>query len=58
LHFPIEIDGGVDAQNVTEVVDAGVEWVVSGTSIFHSVTPRAAYEEMRSLAQNASAVKV
>jgi thiamine monophosphate synthase len=48
----------VDAQNVTEVVDAGVEWVVAGTSIFHSVNPRAAYEEMRSLAQNASAVKV
>src|SRR5271163_2046550 len=34
LHFPIEIDGGVDAQNVAEVVDAGVEWVVAGTSIF------------------------
>jgi ribulose-phosphate 3-epimerase len=58
LHFPIEIDGGVDAQNVADVVDAGVEWVVAGTSIFHTVNPRAAFEEMRSLAGNASAIKV
>jgi ribulose-phosphate 3-epimerase len=58
LHFPIEIDGGVDAKNVADVVDAGVEWVVTGTSIFHTVNPRAAFEEMRSLAQNASAIKV
>jgi len=58
LHFPIEIDGGIDAENVAEVIDAGVEWVVAGTSIFHSVNPRAAFEEMRSLAQQASAIKV
>jgi ribulose-phosphate 3-epimerase len=58
LHFPIEIDGGVDAENVAEVVDAGVEWVVAGTSVFHTVNPRAAFEEMRSLAQSASAIKV
>src|SRR5580704_17203936 len=25
LHFPVEIDGGVDTRNVTAVVDAGVE---------------------------------
>jgi ribulose-phosphate 3-epimerase len=58
LQFPIEIDGGVDAENVSEVVDAGVEWVVAGTSIFHSVNPRTAFEQMRSLAQNASAIRV
>jgi ribulose-phosphate 3-epimerase len=58
LHFPIEIDGGMDARNVAEAVDAGVEWVVAGSSIFHSVNPRAAFEEMRSLAEKASAVKV
>jgi ribulose-phosphate 3-epimerase len=58
LHFPIEIDGGVDAENITDVVDAGIEWVVAGTSIFHTVNPRAAFEEMRSLALNASAIKV
>jgi ribulose-phosphate 3-epimerase len=58
LHFPIEIDGGVDAENVAEVVDAGVEWVVSGTSVFHSVNPRAAYEEMRDRARSALGTKV
>ncbi len=58
LPFHIEIDGGVDAKNVTEVVDAGVEWVVAGSSIFHSVNPRAAFEEMRALARNASTIKV
>ncbi len=58
VHLSIEIDGGVDAENVADVVDAGVEWVVSGTSIFHTVNSRAAFEEMRSLARNASAIKV
>src|ERR1700733_14996338 len=27
LHFPIEIDGGIDKENVASVVSAGVEWV-------------------------------
>jgi ribulose-phosphate 3-epimerase len=58
LPLAIEIDGGVDAENVREVIDAGVEWVVAGSSIFHTVNPRAAFEEMRALAQNASAIKV
>ena len=58
LHFPIEIDGGIDAENIADVVDAGVEWVVAGTSVFHTVNPRAAFEELRSLASNASAIKV
>ncbi len=58
LHFPIEIDGGVDKENVAAVVDAGIEWVVAGTSVFHTVNPRAAFEEMRSLALKASSIKV
>ncbi len=33
------------------MVDAGVEWVVAGSSIFHTVNPGAAFEEMRSLAR-------
>jgi ribulose-phosphate 3-epimerase len=58
LHFAIEIDGGVDLENVQDVVSAGVEWVVAGSSIFHSVNARAAFEKMRALAESASAVKV
>ncbi len=58
LHFPIEIDGGVTMENVSAVVDAGVEWVVTGSSIFHSVNPVAAFQEMRRIAQEAYAVRV
>ena len=58
LHFPIEIDGGITMENVAAVVDAGVEWVVAGSSIFHTVNPAAAFEEMRRLAEEASAVRV
>src|SRR5271170_4939931 len=53
LHFPIEIDGGVTADNVADVVNAGVEWIVAGSSIFHSVNPAAAFEEMRERARTA-----
>src|SRR6202166_475685 len=58
LHFPIEIDGGVTKENVAEVVNAGVEWVVAGSSIFHSVNPgaacdpAAAYVEMQQHARS------
>jgi ribulose-phosphate 3-epimerase len=58
VHLPVEIDGGIDAENIADVVDAGVEWVVAGTSVFHTVNARAAFEEMRALAKNASAIKV
>src|SRR5580658_8809096 len=39
LHLPIEIDGGVSMENVADVVHAGVERVVAGSSIFHTVNP-------------------
>ena len=58
LHFPIEIDGGVSRENVAEVVCAGVEWVVAGSSIFHTVNPVAAFEEMRRMARSGNAVRV
>jgi len=58
LQFPIEIDGGVNTQNLGKIVDAGVEWVVAGSCIFHTVNPPAAFEEMRRIAHNATAVRV
>src|SRR5580698_3607621 len=36
LAFPIEIDGGVNKDNVGEVVRAGCDWIVTGSSIFHT----------------------
>ena len=58
LHFPIEIDGGVSKENIAEVVSAGVDWVVAGSSIFHTVNPAATFEEMRQLARAGTAVRV
>src|SRR5258707_4147627 len=57
LHFPIEIDGGVDAQNIAEVVDAGVEWVVAGGAIFFTLYPPPPLREKRSLAHKTAAPK-
>jgi len=53
LHFPIEIDGGVTQENLGKIIDAGVEWVVAGSSVFHTVNPPAAFEEMRRIAGSA-----
>jgi ribulose-phosphate 3-epimerase len=47
LPFDIEIDGGITHENVEDAIRAGVEWVVARSSIFHSVNPGNAFEEMR-----------
>jgi ribulose-phosphate 3-epimerase len=58
LHFAIEIDGGITVENVGHAIQAGVDWVVAGTSIFHTVNPGAAFAEMRRAALDASRVVV
>jgi len=58
LNFAIEIDGGVNRENVAEIVRAGCDWLVSGASIFKSADPAATVAEMRSMAQNATAARV
>src|SRR5215469_18625499 len=58
LQFPIEIDGGITHDNVGDVIRAGVEWVVAGSSIFHTVNPVNAFEEMKQIAQEAVLVRV
>ena len=58
LDFAIEIDGGVSAANVAEIVQAGCDWMVAGSAVFHSADPAAAVKEMRQVAMNATAVKV
>ena len=58
LHFPIEIDGGITLENVADVVHAGVDWVVAGSSIFHTVNPGAAFEEMQVAARAAEPVGI
>jgi len=58
LDFAIEIDGGITAENLAGVVRAGCDWIVAGSSIFHTPNPAAAMAELRQIAQGATAVRV
>jgi ribulose-phosphate 3-epimerase len=58
LQFVIEIDGGVTRENVASLADAGVDWLVAGSSVFHSVNPAATFREMRQVARESATVKV
>jgi len=58
LKFAIEMDGGIDPGNLAEVVQSGVDWVVSGASIFLSGDPAATVAEMRRIAQGAIGIRV
>lgn len=58
LAFPIEIDGGVTKENLPDVVRAGCDWIVTGSSIFHTPDPAATVREMRQIAAEATGVRV
>lgn len=58
LELPIEIDGGAGENNIGELVRAGVDWIVAGSSIFHSPDPAATVAEMKRIAREATAVRV
>jgi ribulose-phosphate 3-epimerase len=58
LHIPIEIDGGVSLDNIGDVVRAGCDWIVAGSSIFHSADPAATVLKMQQAAQAAASVQV
>jgi len=58
LRFPIEIDGGISLENVGDAVRAGCDWIVTGTSIFHTPDSKAAFQELERAAREANLVKV
>ncbi len=58
LGFRIEVDGGIGLENLSELVRAGAEILVAGTSVFHSPDPTATVREMLKAAQLAVAQKV
>ncbi len=58
LPFRLEIDGGINKDNLAEVVRAGCDWIVMGASIFHSPDPAGTLAEMRQIAREATAVRV
>jgi ribulose-phosphate 3-epimerase len=55
--FRIEVDGGIGPDNVTELVRAGAEILVAGTSIFHTPDAAAAVRSMKEMADAALAQK-
>jgi ribulose-phosphate 3-epimerase len=57
-NYRIEVDGGVGLDNVGEVVRAGAEIIVAGTSVFHTPDPAEAVRRMRQVASDALAQKV
>ncbi|MGD0545195.1 MAG: ribulose-phosphate 3-epimerase [Candidatus Acidiferrales bacterium] len=56
--FRIEVDGGVDLENVAELAQAGANTFVAGTSIFHASDPAGAARQLRKLASEALSQKV
>jgi ribulose-phosphate 3-epimerase len=57
LSFRIEIDGGVTVENVAEVVRAGVDIVVAGSSIFGEPDPGKAFAAMHQAMEQAQLIR-
>jgi len=53
--FHIEVDGGVGPENVSDLVRAGADILVAGTSIFHTPDPAEAVRAMKQMAGGALA---
>jgi len=58
LALPIEIDGGITKENLADAVRAGCDWIVTGSSIFHTPDAAATVAEMRQIAADATAIRV
>jgi ribulose-phosphate 3-epimerase len=58
LEFAIEVDGGVVLDNVAELARAGCDWMVAGSSIFHTPDCGAAFRHMQHAARGAASVSV
>jgi ribulose-phosphate 3-epimerase len=58
LDFRIEVDGGVTLDNLSEIVRAGAQMIVAGSSVFHSANPRQTVEQMRRVANDATLSRV
>lgn len=58
LNFPIEIDGGISTKNIGDVVRAGVDWIVAGSSIYANDDPTGVIRQMQQTAREATAIRV
>jgi ribulose-phosphate 3-epimerase len=57
-NYRIEVDGGVVPENTAELVRAGAEILVAGTSVFHTSDPAEAVRRLQQIATDAVAEKV
>ena len=58
LQLPIEIDGGINLDNLSGVIRAGCDWVVAGSSVFHSDDPATTLTRMQQIAKSAESAHV
>lgn len=58
LQLPIEIDGGINLENLSDVIRAGCDWIVAGSSVFHSEDPASTVSRMQQIARSAESVHV
>ena len=58
LDFAIEIDGGVGRENAGDITRAGCDWLVAGSSIFHTPDPGQAFTDLQRAARDAVLLKV
>lgn len=57
-NYRIEVDGGVTTENAAELVRAGTEILVAGTSVFHTPDPAEAVRQLQQAAVDATTQKV
>jgi ribulose-phosphate 3-epimerase len=57
-NYRIEVDGGVGPENVADLVRAGAEILVAGTSVFQTPNPAEAVRRLQQIATDAVAEKV
>jgi ribulose-phosphate 3-epimerase len=55
---PIEVDGGIDEHNITQIVEAGADWIVAGSAIFGSDDAEAATRRLKGLAVSAAQTRL
>ena len=52
---PIEVDGGIDLHTIGDVVAAGADWIVAGSSVFGTTDAEAAARALKAAGQAAAA---
>jgi ribulose-phosphate 3-epimerase len=56
LQYLIEIDGGINKENLADAVRAGCDWIVTGSSVFHTPDAAATVADMRRIAAGANMI--